>query len=385
MRRPLAAQEVNNKGRGRMTNGKHPNQRPPPNYSVRQVLERAESEQGPPGSEWSGQVLRLPDHGNSRVQDGRRPQGAASPGLSRLVMLGCAGIGVVAGGTIALWVIRTSPVQVAAKPEVGNVAQAQAVGQLAAASRPATSGSAVLQPSRMPTQPAAAEIVAAGQILTAGGSSGSIRLDAANIQIAAGAGEIPWPITIDADAKSIAGSKIRIRGLPHGARLSSGAVGSDGSWVVSATEGAALAITPPQGPVSSKLTVMVEAADGTKLASIDTMFEISPATLDTGPIAEPANAIGKNQSEEKARDLRLQGEERLAVGDVSSARMFFKRAADGGDAQAAVAMGATYDPRLFAALKVHGMSPDREIARKWYQRATDLGSKDAFERIEALK
>jgi hypothetical protein len=230
----------------------------------------------------------------------------------------------------------------------------------------------------------ASEIVAAGQIL-APKSPGPVRLEAANIQIIAGAGQTPWPITIDAHGKSIVGGTIRVRGLPRGARLSSGTVGSDGSWVISATEAATLAITPPQGPASSKLTVTVEAADGTKLASIDTTFEISPVALDTGPIAEPGNALGKNHSEEKARDLRLQGEERLAVGDVSSARMFFKRAADGGDAQAAVSMGATYDPTLFAALKVHGMTPDREIARKWYQRAVDLGSKDAFERIQALK
>jgi len=302
-------------------------------------------------------------------------------------MFACAGIGIVAGGIVALWIIRSGPVQVAAKPDVGNGAHlAQAVGQLASASRPMPSAGAALQPSRMPTQPpAASEVVAAGQMLVAKGP-GPVRLEAANIQITAGAGETPWPITIDADGKSIVGSTIRVRGLPRGARLSSGAVGSDGSWVVGATEGAALAITPPQGPASSKLTVSIEAADGTKLASIDTTFEISPAArdtgpLDTGPIAEPANALGKNYSEEKARDLRLQGEERLAVGDVSSARMFFKRAADGGDAQAAVSMGATYDPTLFAALKVHGMSPDREIARKWYQRAVDLGSKDAFERI----
>ncbi len=368
-----------------MTRGKHPNQRPPPNYSVRQVLERAETEQGPPASEWGGQVSRLPDRAHSKVKDGSPPPGAASPGLSRLVMYACAGIGVVAGGIAVLWVIRSGPVQVAAKPEVGNGAQlAQAVDQLAAASRPSQSASAALQPSRMPTPPPAVETVAARQMVTAAGP-GPIRLEAANIQITVGAGETPWPIIIIADGKSIVGSTIRVRGLPRGARLSSGTAGSDGSWVVSATEAATLAITPPQGPASSKLTVTVEAADGTKLASIDTTFEISPAALDTGPIAEPANALGKNHSEEKARDLRLQGEERLAVGDVSSARMFFKRAADGGDAQAAVSMGATYDPTLFAALKVQGMSPDREIARKWYQRAVDLGSKDAFERIQALK
>ena len=66
------------------------------------------------------------------------------------------------------------------------------------------------------------------------------------------------------------------------------------------------------------------------------------------------------------------------------ARMFFKKAADAGDAQAAVAMGATYDPNLFASLKVQGMRPDVQLARQWYERAVNLGSKDARDRLDSL-
>ncbi|NJL73529.1 MAG: hypothetical protein HC888_19400, partial [Candidatus Competibacteraceae bacterium] len=235
-------------------------------------------------------------------------------------------------------------------------------------------------------QPTTGESAADGGGLALRGPVSPIRLEAASIQIAAGASETPWPITIAADAKSITGSNIRVRGLPRGARLSSGVAGADGSLGSSApAQAAALTITPPPAPTSSKLKILVEAADGTELASIDTTFEARAAVVEIGPIVEPADAPGKNHSEEKALDLRMQGEERLAVGDLSSARMFFKRAADGGDAQAAVSMGATYDPTLFEALKVQGMSPDRELARKWYQRAVDLGSKDAFERMQALK
>ena len=65
--------------------------------------------------------------------------------------------------------------------------------------------------------------------------------------------------------------------------------------------------------------------------------------------------------------------------------MFFKKAADAGDAQAANAMGATYDPDLFNTLQVRGMRPDVELARQWYMRAMDLGSKDSIERLERLK
>ena len=96
------------------------------------------------------------------------------------------------------------------------------------------------------------------------------------------------------------------------------------------------------------------------------------------------NPAGKNDDEDRARSLFVQGEARLAEGDVMGARMFFKKGAEAGDAQSAIAMGATYDPTLFAALKVQGMRPDIELARQWYQKAVNLGSKDARDRLDKL-
>ena len=107
-----------------------------------------------------------------------------------------------------------------------------------------------------------------------------------------------------------------------------------------------------------------------------------PAAADTE--VDPSLLAGKDESEEKARSLFIQGEARLVDGDVIGARMFFKKAADAGDAKAAVAMGATYDPNLFSTLKVQGMRPDIQLAQKWYERAISLGSKDAHERLDAL-
>jgi hypothetical protein len=106
---------------------------------------------------------------------------------------------------------------------------------------------------------------------------------------------------------------------------------------------------------------------------------LPPEGIDT------TSPMGKGELEEKVRALLEQGEAHLTVGDVIGARMFFKKAADAGDAQAAIAMGATYDPELFATLKVRGMTPDADAARRWYQRAIELGSKDAYDRLERLK
>ena len=61
-----------------------------------------------------------------------------------------------------------------------------------------------------------------------------------------------------------------------------------------------------------------------------------------------------------------------------------QRAAEAGDAAAATALGATYDPTVLAKLGVVGIGADLEKARFWYQEAASLGSPDAQRRLELL-
>jgi TPR repeat protein len=70
---------------------------------------------------------------------------------------------------------------------------------------------------------------------------------------------------------------------------------------------------------------------------------------------------------------------------VAAARALYERAAAMGSAQAALALGATYDPRRLWALGVFGMVGNKDRARKWYQRAEELGHPEAKSRISALK
>ena len=64
-------------------------------------------------------------------------------------------------------------------------------------------------------------------------------------------------------------------------------------------------------------------------------------------------------------------------GDFSSARPVYRRAAEAGYAEAALALGETYDPVALQRHGVIGMSPDVEQARHWYERARELGSLEA--------
>jgi TPR repeat protein len=59
----------------------------------------------------------------------------------------------------------------------------------------------------------------------------------------------------------------------------------------------------------------------------------------------------------------------------------YQRAAEAGDATAAFALAETYDPMVLAK---GGVSPDVLVARGWYERARDLGSTAAPERLERL-
>ena len=82
--------------------------------------------------------------------------------------------------------------------------------------------------------------------------------------------------------------------------------------------------------------------------------------------------------------LTEQGEQYAAAGDFASARLQFQRAAEAGDAKAAEALGATYDPNVLAKLGVMWIGADVEKARHWYQQAAHLGSPDAKQRLELL-
>jgi TPR repeat protein len=70
------------------------------------------------------------------------------------------------------------------------------------------------------------------------------------------------------------------------------------------------------------------------------------------------------------------GDRLFGVGDIASARLFYERAADAGDSQAALRLGETYDPAFLqrAQLRVPG---DRVLAVFWYGRARELGADEA--------
>jgi TPR repeat protein len=82
--------------------------------------------------------------------------------------------------------------------------------------------------------------------------------------------------------------------------------------------------------------------------------------------------------------LLKRGKDLIATGDLAAARLVLQRAADANHAEAALALGATYDPFVLRELKVYGFTPDAAMARVWYEKAIELGSPAAPRRLEML-
>ena len=110
----------------------------------------------------------------------------------------------------------------------------------------------------------------------------------------------------------------------------------------------------------------------------------SEGTGEPGAQIPPASKATRVLDPEEIKLLMKQGQQLIAAGDVVTARAVFQRAAEAGDADAAVALGGTYDPIVFAKLGVAGLGADLEKARTWYQKAESLGSAEATRRLAIL-
>jgi TPR repeat protein len=82
--------------------------------------------------------------------------------------------------------------------------------------------------------------------------------------------------------------------------------------------------------------------------------------------------------------LVTRGDSFLSAGDIASARLFYERAADAGNASAALRLGATFDPGFLSRAGIRGIPGDAAQAASWYRRARDLGDAVAADRLKDL-
>ena len=148
-------------------------------------------------------------------------------------------------------------------------------------------------------------------------------------------------------------------------------------------------ILPASSQSESSVTITLVSLEGQILAETSMVLSVLPPAPDSTPLGQvfrPGAARLPQSSSERERVLGLhaKGIEQLERGNVVAARKFFERAVEGGLAQSAVALAGTYDPDELAKMKVVGLQPNVEEARKWYEKARELGAFEAVERLRRL-
>jgi hypothetical protein len=145
----------------------------------------------------------------------------------------------------------------------------------------------------------------------------------------------------------------------------------------------AIAPIPAQNPSLGDLAAAPSLAMNkppTQLAESDSLSSNAPQQA--ASIAEPQPTGAKQPFPKQPAALDdneisafvNRGNNLLKEGDFAAARVLFERAANAGSAEAALALGSTYDPLAIKRLGAIAVKPDMESARKWYQIAVDRGS-----------
>ena len=208
-----------------------------------------------------------------------------------------------------------------------------------------------------------------------------------------------------------ASGSLSLGGLANGTRLSAGVALNDDSWQLSLRDiGGAYVYAPPD--FVGVMNAMVALLSPSKkvidsrpmrlewIAKADSLQPPAKREIDSGPAnAVPklaidsgtASVVAKREFDtgtvstaavkpidpQEAAALMERGQDLLRNGDIASAQLAFRRLAEAGKADAALALASTYDPRYLAEHKHVGIIGDDAKARAWYQRARELGSIEA--------
>jgi hypothetical protein len=203
------------------------------------------------------------------------------------------------------------------------------------------------------------------------------------------AASLPTPYAaVQPDPAQLSAHDTQLRNPNDAARLSAPA-----NQTRSIRAGTTVAVAPTRDEVTTAGQSPMQ--DGRALASTQPR---TPAPVAAAPPAAPiaalpparapepmisGDAIHHLDPNEIASSLR-RADDLIASGDLAAARLVLRRAANAGDARAAMTLAGTYDPVILEKLGVHGFVPDVAMARVWYEKAKRFGSAEAPQRLELL-
>jgi len=240
--------------------------------------------------------------------------------------------------------------------------------------------------------PAAAE--APGIWLAQTSSPDALHITVAPVILGAPAAPTPLPITVGPAGALPRNSFLRLRGLPPMVSLSQGYAIAPGAWAVPLLALPDLFLNVPVGVAGrSEIRLALVTEDGVTLAEASTALVVAPMPRAAAPEPKSAPPPARKsvappplppEERERAERLIARGESDLKNGNIALARQFFLRAAEAGLARGALLLATTYDPRELARLGAQGVQPNLAEARKWYERARELGAPEAEERLARL-
>jgi hypothetical protein len=204
------------------------------------------------------------------------------------------------------------------------------------------------------------------------------------------------------------GATVTVKGLPIGARLTTGEQTSLSEWRVAAEDAANAVVVPPQD-FAGDINLAAELRNAGGVPLVTSVMQLSwkappPVVTPIAPAPQPAPQVAaapaspdpisappatrvdppRDPSANEAGGLIKRAQEMLATGDVKGARSLLLRAADTRDPRAAYALAKTYDPILLRQSGAPDASPDLALARSWYQKAREWGAPEAQRQLDAL-
>ena len=228
------------------------------------------------------------------------------------------------------------------------------------------------------TEPAAAEPVPTEQLPA---SPDNVALVHPEEAVVAGDEAVDFPLKVAGSDQELAGHYLIISGLKRGARISSGIELMFDTWRIDIAQLSGLQLVVPAGFARRQhVDIELRRADGATREKSKLVIVTPGAASIVADDADDAVDLPA-----QVRRTVDQGEVQIDNGSVQGARILFERAAGKGSARAALLLAGSYDPRVIAAYKTATpASADIGKARRWYQRAIELGATRASQSLESL-
>jgi len=221
----------------------------------------------------------------------------------------------------------------------------------------------------------------------------------------------PLPIGVEIENPTH-GATVKLGGLLPGTALDVGVASGQGEWRIRADDLSKAKLIPPRDYVGS-MAIVAELQGGNgqvivrsrvRYAWRQPVVEPRERVEAAPPAVKPPTTIKAEAPTTKAPAatnadtsaptrqidpdevavLLKRSKELVSSGDLAAARLLLQRVAETHNAQAALELGATYDPIVIKQRGIFSAAPDPALAQVWYQRARNWGSADASRHLESL-